>query len=82
MVLETFLVAKRWVFQQNEKGYLEEFIFNQRRVDMDKLTLTSIWLIKNLCIDTNADVANLEQDITFEGKKIGRYKITIKKIKE
>lgn len=40
----------------------------------------AIYLIKNLCIDTNSTIAKLEQDITHEGKKIGRYKITIKKL--
>jgi len=40
----------------------------------------SIWLIKNLCIDTNASTAKLEQDITFQGKKMGKYKITIEKV--
>lgn len=49
---------------------------------MDKLTTVTIWLIKTLCVDTNAEVARLEQDITFEGKKIGRYKITVEKIEE
>lgn len=46
------------------------------------MTQCSIWLIKHLCIDTNATSANLEQDITHEGKKLGRYKITIEKINE
>jgi len=49
---------------------------------MDNLKQVSIWLIKTLCIDTNAEKATLTEDITFEGKKIGRYEITIKKIKE
>ena len=40
----------------------------------------SIWLIKNLCIDTNAETAKIEQDITFKGKKMGKYKITIEKL--
>lgn len=49
---------------------------------MDLITQCAICLIKNLCIETNADKVNLEQDITFEGKKLGRYKITIEKIEE
>lgn len=49
---------------------------------MDTITQCIIYLIKNLCIDTNAETAKLEQDITFEGKKVGRYRITIKKIEK
>lgn len=45
--------------------------------DIEKMTMCSIWLIKKLCIDTNATVAKLEQDITDKGENIGRYKITI-----
>lgn len=49
--------------------------------DLEKLKLCAIWLIKNLCIDTNAESAKYETDITHEEKNLGRYKITIKKIK-
>ncbi len=49
---------------------------------MDTMTQCAIWLIKNLCLDTNATTAKLEQDVTFEGNKLGRYKITIEKIEE
>jgi hypothetical protein len=48
---------------------------------MDNLKQISIWLIKTLCIDTNAKTATLTEDITFEGKYIGTYEIKIKKIK-
>jgi hypothetical protein len=48
--------------------------------EISLMTQCSIWLIKNLCLDTNAESAVLEQDITHEGKNMGRYQITIKKL--
>lgn len=48
--------------------------------EIEKMEMCAIWLIKNLCIDTNAVTAKLEQDITHEGKEMGRYKITIEKL--
>jgi len=42
----------------------------------------ALFLIKNLCIDTNAETAKMEQEVTFEGKKIGRYLITVEKLKD
>ena len=48
--------------------------------EWEMMTAFSIWLIKTLCIDTNATIANIEQDIIYEGKNLGRYKITIKKL--
>lgn len=49
--------------------------------ELEMMNAFSIWLIKTLCIDTNATTVKIEQDITFKGKKIGRYKITIEKLK-
>lgn len=43
--------------------------------------MCAIWLVKHLCIDTNAETAKLEQNIIHEGKDLGRYKITIEKVK-
>lgn len=48
--------------------------------EMKLVTDCAIYLAKTLCIDTNATTAKLEQTITHEGKEIGRYKITIKKV--
>ncbi len=48
--------------------------------EIEKMKMCAIWLIKNLCIDTNATTSKLEQTITHEGKDIGRYKITIEKV--
>lgn len=48
---------------------------------IEKMTMCAIWLIKYLCIDTNATTAKLEQEVTFEGKVLGTYKITIEKVK-
>jgi len=48
--------------------------------ELEKMKMCSIWLIKHLCLDTNADTATLEQDITKDEMKIGTYKITIEKI--
>lgn len=48
--------------------------------DLQKMKICAIWLIKNLCIDTDADSADLEQGVTHQGKSIGRYKITIAKL--
>lgn len=47
---------------------------------MNDTTTVAIWLIKKLCIDTNADKATLTQDITHKGNSIGTYKIMIEKI--
>lgn len=49
--------------------------------ELQKLTLCAIWLIKTLCIDTNAVSAKYETNVIHEGKDMGRYKITIEKIK-
>ena len=48
--------------------------------NMNDLQTVCIWLIKKLCLDTEAETASIEQDITFKGEKIGRYKITITKL--
>lgn len=48
---------------------------------MEKMTMCAIWLIKYLCLETNATKAKLEQNITLKGEKLGRYRITIEKIK-
>lgn len=52
----------------------------EKEDQLQKMELCSIWLIKHLCIDTEAKTATLEQDITHFGKTIGRYKLTISKL--
>lgn len=52
----------------------------ETRDDMEKLTMVALWLIKILCLDTNATTASVEQDVTHQGKEVGRYKITVKKL--
>lgn len=47
---------------------------------IEKMNMCAIWLIKHLCIETNATTASLEQDITYEGKKLGRYRVTIEEL--
>lgn len=42
--------------------------------------LCALFLIKNLCIETNAETAHITQDVTFQDKPIGTYKITIEKV--
>jgi hypothetical protein len=39
-----------------------------------------IFLVKTLCLDTNATEATITQNITHYGKRIGRYRITIAKV--
>ena len=48
--------------------------------EIERVKLYEIALVKLLCIDTEADEASLEQNITFKGKDVGRYRLTIKKI--
>lgn len=60
-----------------KKAKITEYALKEGMVLIAKPT---IWLIKNLCIDTNADTAKIEQDVTFEGKKVGDYRITIEKL--
>jgi hypothetical protein len=48
--------------------------------ELKKMELCAIWLIKRLCLETNAEKAELTQDITHEGKPIGTYRITIEKV--
>lgn len=38
------------------------------------------FLVKALCLDTNATEATITQNLTHYSKSIGRYRITIKKI--
>jgi hypothetical protein len=40
----------------------------------------AIFLIKTLCLDTNATEANITQDLTHYGKTVGRYRVTITKL--
>ena len=47
--------------------------------ELEKVNMCVIFLAKNLCIDTNATEATITQDITHEGKKVGKYKIVITK---
>jgi hypothetical protein len=47
---------------------------------MENIQTVGMWLIKKLCIDTDATTATLELDMTFEGKPIGTYRITIEQI--
>lgn len=47
---------------------------------MENPTTVAIWLIKKLCIDTNATKATLTQDVIFKGESIGTYKITVEKL--
>lgn len=48
---------------------------------LDMAVQCCIWLVKNLCIDTNAEKASVEQEMTYLGKSIGTYRVTIEKIK-
>jgi hypothetical protein len=41
---------------------------------------SAVFLIKTLCLDTNAAEAIITKTITHYGKRVGRYSITIKKI--
>lgn len=52
----------------------------EKENEVEKMTMCAIWLIKNLCIETQATRSVLDQDITHFGEKIGRYRITIEKI--
>lgn len=49
---------------------------------IQKMRTCAIWLIKHLCVDTEATSAKIEQNINYQGKKLGRYRITIEKIDE
>ncbi|MDR6305918.1 hypothetical protein GGQ85_003644 [Nitrobacter vulgaris] len=40
----------------------------------------AMFLIKALCLDNDADEAIITKTITYYGKRVGRYSITIKKI--
>jgi hypothetical protein len=40
----------------------------------------AVFLIKTLCLDTNATQASITQTITHYGKRVGRYCITIETI--
>lgn len=41
---------------------------------------SAVFLIKTLCLDTNATEATVTQTITHYGKRVGRYRINIEKI--
>lgn len=48
---------------------------------LDNLQQVAIWLIKTLCLDTNATEANYEvKGLNHLGKEMGDYKITIKRL--
>jgi len=44
------------------------------------MTQCCIWLIKHLCIDTEATNSSVVQNITKDGVFIGRYKISIERV--
>lgn len=48
--------------------------------ELNLVSQCGIYLVKTLCIETNATTAKLEQTITNNDKEVGRYKITIEKI--
>lgn len=52
-------------------------------MEQEKLNAICIWLIKKLCIDTNADEVKITQE-NFHNKKTGKvygtYEIIIKKV--
>ena len=56
-------------------------IMEDTKTELERVRLYAIALVKLLCIDTEADKAELEQNISFKGKDLGRYRITIKKIR-
>ena len=41
---------------------------------------SAVFLIKTLCLETNASEATITQSITHYRRRIGRYRITIEKI--
>lgn len=49
---------------------------------MNDITTVAKYLIKKLCLDTNATKATLTQEVTYLEKPIGTYKITIEKVEE
>jgi len=42
--------------------------------------LCALFLIKQLCLETNAEKATITQEVTFQDKAIGTYKLTVEKV--